>query len=396
MRVAQCDQAHHHQGQLSGKAVLATGLAAFAVYLEVVPAADGETPTLFRVLLCAFQAAMVAVLLVNMVQAVEPMASSEKMPGRRLRPWAARYLDHDMFDKTHYLALSVTLVWGGVVAVAATQLPFGSEPGWSVAITCLVVLGLSLATVSPGVALVGAWGVLWLVPAGLALVLRSVFDALLALTNKLSLAGRRMTREIDDHVGGVEDRHACWVLLQLLPLLPLLVVSLPVRLLYFVVWLVHLWMAIFARIADLVLYPVSPFRLLPILGDYGSVAWRMGRLGMDIEQRAMTALLHERIAAMQEEEGSLFRSGVIPPHPYSHLDYPAYPNQRPVRVPRLGCIAILPQDEGEKRDRALFVNRDLVFRGVKAEGGGSSGTDMSGVNGSPNLPDSSAGPAAIC
>lgn len=83
---------------------------------------------------------MIAVLLVNMVQAVEPVANVEKIihlsfknlkplshcPVRELRPRARRYLDHTIFYKSRYFALSVALVWGGIVAVVATQLPYDS------------------------------------------------------------------------------------------------------------------------------------------------------------------------------------------------------------------------------------------------------------------------------
>lgn len=159
-------------------------------------------------------------------------------------------------------------------------------------------------------------------------------------------------------------------------------------------WFIHLPMSIFSWIADLLLRPISPFRLYPILGDYGSVAWRLGRLGMDIEQTAMRTLPQDEVVEMQKD--GLFRSGVIPPEPYSHLDYkyPAYPNQKPDCVPpRLGCIAILPQDEHEKEEeRAIFVNSDVIFRGMKAEGSSVTG----GGNGPPNPPDSSVGPAVFC
>ena len=394
VRVAQCGQAHHHQGQLSGKAFLATGLAGFAVYLEIVPAADGETPTLFRVLLCAFQAIMVAVLLVNMVQAVEPMANSQKTPRERLNPWAVKYLDHNVFDKTWYLTLSVALVWGGVIAVVATLLPYDSESvGWTVAVVSMVVVGLSLSSTHPGMALLGAWGLVWLVPAGLALVFRSVFDVGFMLTNKLSLARRRMTREMGHHVtvnernGEFSVRNTLILLPQVLPLTPLLVVSLPIRLLYFLVWFVHALMRVFLVVADLLLCPVSPFRLYPILSDYGSVAWRMGRLGMDLEHRAMTTLLDERVAGMKEEAaflGERVRGGVIPSHPYSHLQ--AHPNQKPMRIPRLGCIAILAQqDEHEGEGRSLFVHPELVYGKTATEGSGGS-----------HMPNSSIVRASVC
>eukprot|EP00903_Cladosiphon_okamuranus_P008292 g7979.t1 len=394
-RVSRCRQAHYHQGQLSGKALLATGHAAFAVYLEIVPAADGETPILFRFLLCTFQAIMIAVLLVNMVQAVEPVANRE-----RLHPWVRPYLNHNVFDESRCLALSVMLAWGVVVAAVVTQLPYDSELGWSVAITCLVILGMSLASVNPGVALMSVLGISWLIPAGLALVFRSVFDAGLMLTNKLALARRRMTREIGHHVT-VKERNACGILaevlpllLRVLPLIPLFVVSLPIRVLYFVMWFVHLWMSIFSRVADLMLCPISPFRLQPILGDYGSVAWRMGRHRMDIEQEPMTKLLREKVDEMKKD--GLFHGGVIPHHPYSHLGckFLAHPAPKPECVPpRLGCIAIVPRDEHEhEQERALFVNSDLVLRGMKAEGSGVTG----GGNGPPKAPDGSTGPAVFC
>lgn len=182
----------------------------------------------------------------------------------------------------------------------------------------------------------------------------------------------------------------------MLPLIPLLLVSLPIRLLYFVVWFIHLLMRVFLVVADLLLYPVSPFRLYPILRDYGSVAWRMGRLGMDLEHRAMTTLLNKRVVGMKKKTGVLgrrVRNKAIPAHPYSHLHYQPQPNQKPVRVPRLGCIAILTQDDDDaEEERALFVQPGHIYRGIEAEGGRDTGSG----SGPPDVSDVSVGRASIC
>lgn len=46
----------------------------------------------------------------------------------------------------------------------------------------------------------------------------------------------------------------------------------------------------------------EPLLVYAILSDFGSVAWRMGRLGMDLEPRAMTTLLDKRVAGMKKNE----------------------------------------------------------------------------------------------
>ena len=356
VRVTQCRQVRHHQGQLSGQGCLAIGLAAFGVYLEVWPAEDGHTPLLFRILLNGFQAAMLAVLVINMVQAVEPMALSEISPKDRLYPWARRYLDDTVFDTEWSLTLIVGAVWAGIIAVVVTQLSYDEEHlGWTITIICVVVLGLSVASVNPGKALMSVWGLLWLVPVGLAFVWRSAFDTALMLINKVSLAWRRMANEVVAHVrtssmGRFSVRDILILLLQVLPLTPLFLVSLPIPLLYAFVWFIHLSMRVFLRVADAMVFPLSSFRLHPILSDYGSVTWKMERLTMDVESRSMRALLSARIEKLMETGalGERFTSGELPFKPYWHLSKCA-PH------PRLGCIAVGKVEEKEK-----FVSRTLV------------------------------------
>ena len=358
VRVTQCRQVRHHQGQLSGQGFLAIGLATFGVYLEVWPAPDGFTPLLFRILLNGFQAAMLAVLVINMVQAVEPMSLQPRSPKDRLYPWARTYLDDNVFDTEWHLTLMVGALWAGIIAVVVTQLPYDSELGWSVAITCLVVLGLSLASVNPGMALMSAWGVLWLIPVGLAFVWRSAFDTTLMLINKVSLTWRRMANEVVAHVrrtalGRFSVRDTLILLMQVLPLAPLFLVSLPIPLLYIFVWFIHLSMRVFLRIADAMIFPLSSFRLHPILSDYGSVTWKMERLTMDVENRSMRALLQNRIEKLLGETGGeRFRTENLPSKPYWHLSK--------CERTRLGCISFERSTEEGKETGKGTVSKALL------------------------------------
>lgn len=360
VRVSQCRQVRHHQGQLSGQGFLAIGLAVFGVYLEVYPTDDdGKTPLLFRILLNGFQAAMLAVLVINMVQAVEPMAETQSSPKDRLKPWARTYLDDNVFDTKWYLTLIVGALWGGIIAVVVTQASYDARHlDWTVSILCLVVLGLSLASVNPGMALMGVWGALWLVPVGLAFVFRSAFDTALMLINKANLARRRMANEVIAHVrasatGKFSLRVTLLLLLQVLPLTPLFLVSLPIPLLYVFVGLVHFSMRALLRVADLMVLPLSHFRLHPILSDYGSVTWKMGCLSMDVEDTSMRALFMARIEKLMSGAlGERFVSGVLPFKPYWHLST--------CSDARLGCISITAGKPDEEGSKALLVSPSYV------------------------------------
>ena len=359
VRVTQCRQVRHHQGQLSGQGFLAIGLAVFGVYLEVWPSEDGDTPVLFRVLLNGFQAAMLAVLVVNMVQAVEPMSTTPISPKDRLKPWARTYLDDNVFDTEWYLTLIVGALWAGIIAVVVTQLSYASEDlDWSIAITCLVVLGLSLASVNPGMALMCVWGILWLIPVGLAFVWRSAFDTTLMLINKVTLTWRRMANEVVAHVrrtgmGRFSVRDTLILLLQVLPLAPLFLVSLPIPLLYIFVWFIHLSMRVFLRMADAMIYPLSSFRLHPILSDYGSVTWKMERLTMDVENRSMRALLINRIdKLLGETGGERFKTENLPFKPYWHLTKCSHT--------RLGCIAFDKCSESTRENADDTASKTLL------------------------------------
>lgn len=359
VRVSQCRQARHFQGQLSGQGFLAIGLAVFGVYLEVYPVDDDiKTPLLFRILLNGFQAAMLAVLVINMVQAVEPMAVSQVKPKDRLKPWARNYLDDNVFDTKWYLTLMVGVLWGGIIAIVVTQLSYESNNlGWTITIICLVVLGLSLASVNPGMALMGLWGLLWLIPVGLAFVCRSAFDTALLLINKANLAKRRMANEVVAHartsaIGRFSVRDTLILLLQVLPLTPLFLVSLPIPLLYFFVWVIHLSMRVLLRVADVMVLPLTHFRLHPILSDYGSVTWKMASLSMDVEDSSMRALLRARVEKLMSGSlGERYDSGVLPCKPYWHLG----------KCPdtRLGCISISMGDR-KMDSKALVVSQSYV------------------------------------
>ncbi|CAM9465876.1 unnamed protein product, partial [Laminaria digitata] len=356
VRVSQCRRVHHHQGQLSGQGFLAIGLAVFGVYLEIFPAEDGETPLLFRILLNVFQGIMILVLVVNMVQAVEPMAMADLKPKDRLRKGVRKFLDDSVFNTVWYLTLLVTIVWAGIIALVVAHLPYEADHlGWSFVIICLVVLALSAMTMNPGVAILCMWGLVWLVPVGIAFVLRSAFDTTTLLINRVSLIGRRMARELVSHVKttarrefSVQDTFILWV--RVLPLTPLFLVFLPIPCLYFLEWLLHVTLRLTLLLADAIIFPLSPLSLYPLLSDYGSVTWKMGRLTMDIEDRSMRSLLKGRVSKLMETSslGERVRNGVLPSKPYAHL------NQMPTPKLLVGCIAIVKgKEEGE---RVIFVS----------------------------------------
>lgn len=346
VRVAQCRLVHHHQGQLSGQGVLAIGLAVFGVYLEVVPTEDGDTPLLFRILLNVFQGLMLAVLVMNMVQAVEPIALSNTGLADHLRSWAKIYLEEKVYDTVWYLTLIVALVWAGVIAVVVSQLSYESDHlGWDVFIACLVVLVLSLCAINPGMALLSVWGLIWLIPVGLSFVLRSAFDLLTMLINRVNITLRRMTREAAQHVrtsaeGTFSIRDTLILLLQVVPIAPLMVVFIPIPLLYFFAWLIHVSLRACLMVADVFVYPISAFKMYPILSDYGAVSWNLNRLGMEIEKTSMRTLLEERVGELMKKGklGQRVEAGVLPCKPYAQLDHSL--------EPRLGCIAVEvnPQD----------------------------------------------------
>lgn len=332
----------------------------FGVYLEVYPTDDEtKTPLLFRILLNSFQAAMLAVLVINMVQAVEPMAVSQIKPKDRLKPWARKYLDDNVFDTKWYLTLMVGVLWSGIIAIVVTHLSYDSKNlDWTIAIICLVVLGLSLASVNPGMALMGLWGLLWLIPVGLAFVCRSAFDTSLLLINKANLAKRRMANEVVAHartsaIGRFSVRDMLILMMQVLPLTPLFLVSLPIPLLDFFVRFIHLSMRALLCVADVMVLPLSHFRLHPILSDYGSVAWKMARLSMDVEGSSMRALLRARVERLMSGSlGERYDSGVLPCKPYWHLSK--------CSDTRLGCISIAMGDRKEVSSKALVVSQSYV------------------------------------
>ena len=366
VRVSQCRRVHHHQGQLSGQGFLAIGLAIFGVYLEVFPDEDGETPLLFRILLNVFQGGMILVLVVNMVQAVEPMAMADLKPKDRLRKGVRKFLEDSVFDTVWYLTLLVTIVWAGIIALVVLHLPYEAEHlGWSIVIMCLVVLTLSAMTMNPGVAILCLWGLVWLAPVGLAFVLRSTFDTTTLLINRVSLIGRRMARELVSHAKTTARRKfhvqdTLVLLVQVLPLTPLFLVFLPIPFLYLLEWILHVSLRLMLLIADAIIYPLSPLSLYPLLSDYGSVTWKMGRLTMDIEDRSMRSLLKGRVSKLMETGslGERVKNGVLPSKPYAHLYHTPTPKLL------VGCIAIVQgKEEGE---RVLFVSSDDPARKGRA------------------------------
>lgn len=381
IKVTQCRRVHHHQGQLSGQGFLAIGLAVFGVYLEVWPQEDGDTPFLFRFLLNLLQGAMLAVLVINMVQAVEPMAAitgSQRGPGQdRLRPWARAYLEDKVFDTVWYLTLLVAIIWAGVIAAVVANLSYDENNlGWSIFVDCILIVGASFMTINPGMALLGVWTLVWLIPTGLAFVFRSAFDTSTILINRVSLACRRMAREVSSHVADVTRLRRCTLrgslklLLQVLPLTPLLLVFLPLPLLYFSAGVLHVILRLLLLLGDLIIYPVSPFRLYPLLSDYGSVTWKMSTLDMDVENRSMRTLLKKRVTKLLEtgSMGRLVKAGVIQTKPYTHL------NLSSSRVPRLGCVAIV-MGTGEQGERVLRVGPVGRRKAGRVESGGSASED---------------------
>ena len=338
----------------------------FGVYLEVFPAEDGDTSLVFRILLNVFQGGMVLVLVVNMVQAVEPMAMAALKPKDRLRKSVRAFLDDSVFDNVWYLTLLVAMVWAGAIALTVSHLSYESEDlGWSVFIIFFVVLALSSMTMNPGVAILCLWGLVWLVPVGIAFVLRSAFDTTTLLINRVSVKGRRMTRELIFHVntmvrGKCSVQRTLILMVQVLPLTPLFLVFVPIPLLYFLEWLIHVSLRLTLILSDAIIFPLSPFSLYPLLSDYGSVTWMMGRLTMDVEDRSMRSLLKGRVSKLMETGslGQRVKNGVIPPKPYAHL------NQTPAPKLLIGCIAIVKgKEDGE---RVLFVSPDDPARKGRA------------------------------
>ncbi|CAM9316365.1 unnamed protein product [Laminaria digitata] len=354
VRVSQCRRVHHHQGQLSGQGFLAIGLAVFGVYLEIFPDEDGSTPLVFRILLNVFQGGMIVALVVNMIQAVEPMAMADLKAKDRLRSHVRPFLEDTVFDTKWYLTLLVTIVWAGIIALMVTYLPYGGNHlGWSIVIICLVVIALSAMTMNPGVAILCVWGLVFLAPVGLAFVLRSAFDTTMLLINRVSLVGRRMARELVSHVKTTARRKfrvqdTLILLVQVLPLTPLFLVFLPLPMLYFLSWLLHVTLRLTLLLADAIIFPLSPLSLYPLLSDYGSVTWKMGRLTMDVEDRSMRSLLKARVSKLMETSGlgERVKSGVLPSKPYGHLNQTS--------IPKLGCIAVVKGEEEE--ERVLFVS----------------------------------------
>lgn len=345
---------NHYQGQLSGQGFLAIGLAVFGVYLEVFPADDGNTPLLFRIMLNVFQGGMLVVLVVNMIQAVEPMAVTDLKPQDRLRKEVRRILEDNVFDTVWYLTLLLAIVWFGAIALVATQLSFEyGHLSWSIFITCVVVLGLSAMTINPGMAFLCLWGLVWLIPAGISLVLRSAFDTTTLLNKRVRLLGRRMARELVSHLKQAPKktfsaRGTLVLLVKVLPLLPLFMVFVPIPLLYLLAWSLHVLLRLMLLLADAIIFPLSTLSLYPLLSDYGSVTWKMGRLTMEIEDRSMTCLLKERLSELMETSGlcRLVESGVLPSKPYGHLKESSRPT--------LGCIALVTGRK--KEDKALFIS----------------------------------------
>ena len=345
---------NHYQGQLSGQGFLAIGLAVFGVYLEVFPTDDGETPLLFRIMLNVFQGGMLMVLVVNMIQAVESMTMTDTKPQDRLRKEARRILEDNVFDTVWYLMLLLIIVWIGAIALLATQLSYEyGHLAWSIFIVCVVVLGLSVITINPGMAFLGLWGLIWLIPAGIALVLRSAFDTTTLLIKRVSLLARRMARELVSHLNKAPTktfsaRGTLVVLVKVLPLLPLFMVFVPIPLLYLLAWILHASLRLTLLLADATIFPLSPFSLYSFLNDYGSVTWKMGSLTMEVEDRSMTCLLKERLSKLIETSslGELVENGVLPSKPYGHLDQSSKPT--------LGCIALVTGRN--KEDKALFIS----------------------------------------
>ena len=299
---------------------------------------------------------MLLVLVVNMVQAVEPMAMADLKPKDRLRKGVRKFLGGSVFDTVWYLTLLVSFVWAGFISLIVVHLPYEADHlGWSVAIIVLVVVALSAMTMNPGAAILCLWGLVWLVPVGLAFVLRSAFDTTTLLINRMSPIGRRMARELVSHVKTTSRRNfrvqdTVILLMQVLPLTPLFLVFLPIPCLYLLEWLLHVSLRLTLLLADAIIFPLSPLTLYPLLSDYGSVTWKMGRLTMDIEDRSMRSLLKGRVSKLMETGslGERVKNGVLPSKPYAHL------NQTPAPKLLVGCIAIVKgKEEGEN---VLFVS----------------------------------------
>lgn len=363
VKVTQCKRVHNHTGQTSGQAVLAIGLAAFGMWIEldIDSFPDGQrTPLEFNILLNTFQVAMIVVLLVNMVQAVSPMAQQVRRIKNILRPWAVQILEETVVDTAWYLTLLVAVLWAGVIAGAAAALFSGERElsnGPSVGILIAVVLVASCITINPGMFFLAVWGLVWLIPTGLAFIFRTAFDLLTRGINRAEVVMRRMTREWHAHVkhslrGRFSIRDTLVLILQVVPLIPLLLLFVPLPLFWFLGWLVHVTMRMLLRLSDLIAQPVSPFCLYPLLSDWGSVTWRMAALDMEVERLPMRTMLKRRVSTLLEagKLGKLVRSGTFPASftPYSHL--------RNANCPRLGCSAIMLEvDEEEGKDVKVCV-----------------------------------------
>lgn len=329
-------------------------------------------------MLNVFQGGMLVVLVVNMIQAVEPMTMTDMKPQDRLRKEVRRILEDNVFDTVWYLTLLLAVVWFCAIALVATQLSFEyGHLAWSIFITCVVVLGLSAMTINPGMAFLSLWGLIWLIPAGIALVLRSAFDTTTLLIKRVRLLARRMARELVSHLKqaptkAFSARGALVLLVKVLPLLPLFMVFVPIPLLYLLAWTLHVLLRLMLLVADAILFPLSTLSLYPLLSDYGSVTWKMGRLTMEVEDRSMTCLLKERLSELMETSGlgELVEKGVLPSKPYGHLKESSRPT--------LGCIALVTGRQ--KDDKALFVSPSDPARKGRGEtcvgGSGESGGVM--------------------
>lgn len=381
VKVAQCKRVHLHQGQQSGQGMLTIGLAVFGMYLEVIPPEPDNTPILFRVLLNLFQGGFLVVLVMNMIQAVVPMTLTNGKPvSSLLRPWAKKMLQDTVIDTVWYLTLLVALVWAVAIAAVVSTRKFDDGArslGWEIFYVVAVVLGTSFVTINPGMAILWAWGIVWLIPTGLAFVFRSMFDAGNRLIQRLSLAMRRMVREWSAHLRAsvARVRVGRWcsmrdtlvMVLQVLPLTPLLVLFIPLPLLCALTWCVHVILRLLLKISDLVIAPISTFKMYPVLSDYGSVTWKMGTLDMSVERSPMRTLLKRRVSKLLEvgKLGELVRGGVIPAGPYCHLRQGS---------PKLGCVAIAMDDTDTK---ILKVGRD-----IRSGSNDSSGKSNNGDTGS--------------
>lgn len=277
-----------------------------------------------------------------------------------LRPWAKTLIHERSFDKNWLLTILVALVWiGTIAAVAGTRSfdPENDQRALDIFFVCFIVLCASFLTINPGVAILSLWGIIWLVPTGVAFVMRSAFDVTNRVILWASLWLRRMARESLSHVRA--NVHHCTpantviLVFQVLPLAPLMLMFLPLPLLYLAEWFMHMLLRGVLLLSDTIITPITTFKLYPLLSDYGSVTWMMSSLDMPVERTSMRTLLKRRVSQLLEggKLGDLVRTGVIPSSPYCHL------GQGP---PRLGCVAIMP---GESHNRILKVDRTNLSGG---------------------------------